>query len=126
MPKWNNVGILVAGTFMVFAQSALAAGDVENGKKVYKKCAACHSLEEGKKKVGPTLYGVFGRTSGQLEGFKFSKALVAAEIVWDETTIDAYIADPKGYIPKNRMAFAGLKKEQDRADVIAYIKENAQ
>jgi cytochrome c len=111
---------------MVFAQSALAAGDVENGKKVYKKCAACHSLEEGKKKVGPTLYGVFGRTSGQLEGFKFSKALVAAEIVWDETTIDAYIADPKGYIPKNRMAFAGLKKEQDRADVIAYIKENAQ
>ena len=79
MPKWNTVGILVAGTFMVFAQSALAAGDVENGKKVYKKCAACH-----------------------------------------------YIADPKGYIPKNRMAFAGLKKEQDRADVIAYIKENAQ
>lgn len=126
MPKWNTVGIIVAGAFMVFAQSALAAGDVENGKKVYKKCAACHSLEEGKKKVGPTLYGVFGRTSGQLEGFKFSKALVAAEIVWDETTIDAYIADPKGYIPKNRMAFAGLKKEQDRADVIAYIKENAQ
>jgi cytochrome c len=126
MPKWNTVGILVAGTFMVFAQSALAAGDVENGKKVYKKCAACHSLEEGKKKVGPSLYGVFGRTSGQLEGFKFSKAMVAAEIVWDETTIDAYIADPKGYIPKNRMAFAGLKKEQDRADVIAYIKENAQ
>lgn len=122
----NTVGIIVAGAFMVFAQSALAAGDVENGKKVYKKCAACHSLEEGKKKVGPTLYGVFGRTSGQLEGFKFSKALVAAEIVWDETTIDAYIADPKGYIPKNRMAFAGLKKEQDRADVIAYIKENAQ
>lgn len=126
MLKWNTVGIIVAGAFMVFAQSALAAGDVENGKKVYKKCAACHSLEEGKKKVGPTLYGVFGRTSGQLEGFKFSKALVAAEIVWDETTIDAYIADPKGYIPKNRMAFAGLKKEQDRADVIAYIKENAQ
>ena len=66
---------------------------------------------------------MFGRTAGTLEGFKYSKAMVESGIVWDDKTISDYMADPKGYIPKNRMAFPGLKKEADRADLIAYLKE---
>jgi cytochrome c len=66
---------------------------------------------------------VFGRTSGSVEGFKYSQAMQDAGITWDEATIDEYLADPKGYIPKNKMAFRGLAKEEERADVIAYLKE---
>ena len=114
--------LLVAGALALAGQSALAQ-DAAKGEKVYKKCKACHALEAGKKKVGPSLHGIFGRTAGTLEGFKFSKAMVDSGIVWDEKTISDYMADPKGYIPKNRMAFPGLKKEADRADLIAYLKE---
>ncbi len=111
---------------MVAGASNAAAGDVAKGEKVFKKCAACHSLEAGKRKVGPSLHGVFGRTSGTLDGFRFSKAMKNAAIVWDEKTIDEYIANPRGYIKGNRMAFAGLKKAADRENVIAYIKANTQ
>ena len=114
--------LLIAGAVALGGQSALAQ-DAAKGEKVYRKCKACHSLEAGKKKVGPSLHGVFGRTAGTLEGFKYSKAMKESGIVWDGETISAYMADPKGYIPKNRMAFPGLKKEADRADLIAYLKE---
>ncbi len=114
--------LLIAGALALGSQSALAQ-DVAKGEKVYKKCKACHALEAGKKKVGPSLHGVFGRKAGTVEGFKYSKAMVDSGIVWDAETISAYMADPKGYIPKNRMAFPGLKKEADRADLIAYLKE---
>ena len=106
------------------AGPAWADGDADNGAKVFKKCKACHTLEVGgKHRVGPNLGGMFGRTSGTAEGYKYSKAMKAAEIVWDEETVDAYLAAPRKYIPKNKMAFAGLKKASDRADVIAYLKE---
>ena len=115
--------ILAAAAITLAAGGAAAEGDAALGEKVFKKCKACHSLEAGKKKIGPSLNGVFGRTSGTVEGFKYSKAMVEAAIVWDETTVDAYLADPKGYIPKNKMAFPGVKKEADRANVIAYLME---
>lgn len=118
--------LVIAGVSLSVSTAALAAGDVAKGQKIYKKCKACHALEAGKKKIGPSLHGVFGRTSGTLEGFKFSKAMKAAAIVWDETTIAEYLASPKKYIPKNRMAFPGLKKEKDRADLIAYLKDATQ
>lgn len=102
--------------------AAQAAGDAEAGKKVYKKCAICHSLEEGKKKVGPSLHGVFGRTAGTLDGFRFSNAMKDSGIVWNEETIAAYLADPRGYIPKNKMAFPGLKKQKDLDNIIAFLK----
>ncbi len=115
--------VLVAGVIAAASHSAVAEGDVAKGEKLFKRCAACHSLEAGKKKVGPSLAGVFGRTAGTLEGFKFSKAMIASEIVWDEETIDQYLEKPKTYIPKNKMAFPGFKKPEQRADVIAYLKE---
>lgn len=101
---------------------ALAEGDAAAGEKVFKKCKACHVVDSEKNRLGPHLVGIIGRASGSVEGFKYSKAMQAAGITWDETTIAEYLADPKGYVPKNKMAFPGLKKEEDRANVIAYLK----
>ena len=119
-------GILAFTVAMALAMPlALAEGDAAAGEKVFKKCKACHVIDSDKSKLGPSLQGIFGRTSGTVASFekKYSKAMKEAAIVWDDTTIDAYLADPKGYIPKNKMAFVGLKKEADRANIIAYMKE---
>ncbi len=117
------LSVLVASVIAVASHSAAAEGDLASGEKLFKRCKACHSLEAGKKKVGPSLAGVFGRTAGTLEGFKFSKAMIASEVVWDEETIDQYLEKPKTFIPKNKMAFPGFKKPEQRADIIAYLKE---
>ncbi len=105
---------------------AHADGDAEAGKKVFKKCKACHAVgEKAKNKVGPLLNNIVGREGGVVEGFKYSKALLAKKeegLVWDEESLDTYLTKPKAFIPKGKMAFAGLKKEKDRENVIAYLK----
>lgn len=110
----------------LFSGSALAEGDAKKGKKVYNKCKACHSLKEGKKKIGPSLHGVFGRVSGTVEKFKYSKAMKEAAIEWNETTLDEYLAAPKKYVPGTKMVFVGLKKAPDRENLIAYLKDATQ
>ncbi|MEZ5933040.1 MAG: cytochrome c family protein [Alphaproteobacteria bacterium] len=105
--------------------AAVADGDAERGKKVFNKCKSCHVVDAEKNKVGPHLVGIIGRPAGAAEGFKYSDAMANSGITWDEATIAAYIADPKGYVKGNKMAFAGLKKEDDIADVVAYLKEAA-
>ena len=100
----------------------MAEGDAEAGKKVFKKCKVCHSFDPGKKKIGPHLKGVIGRKSGAVEGFKYSKAMAAADITWDEANLDEFLTKPKAFIKKTKMSFAGLKKEEQRADLIAYLK----
>ena len=111
------------------AMPALAEdGDPKKGKKVFKRCAACHVINKEKNKVGPHLVGIIDRKAGVVEKFKYSKALLKmAEgengLVWTKENLDKYLTKPKDFIKKGKMAFAGLKKEKDRANVIAYLKE---
>ena len=111
-----------AAGLLVAMSAAAMADDVEAGKKVFNKCKVCHSLAPGENKIGPSLAGVIGRPAGSVEGFKYSDAMKNSGITWNEETLDKYLADPKGFIPGNKMAFAGLKKEEDRKNVIAYLK----
>ena len=100
----------------------LAAGDSDKGEKVFRKCKACHVVDKEQNRVGPHLVGIIGRSSGAVEGFKYSKAMKDAGLTWTEENLAAYLADPRGFIKGNRMAFAGLKKEADVVNVIAYLK----
>lgn len=118
---------LTALSLIAFSPSAFAEGDVKKGEKVFKKCKACHMVgEKAKNKSGPELNNLFGRKAGGLESFKrYSKAFKAKNeegLVWTEETLDVYLKKPRDFIPKSRMSFSGLKKDQDRADIIAYLK----
>ena len=109
--------------FALSGTQVFAAGDVAAGEKVFKKCKACHVVNKEQNRTGPHLVNLFGRTAGSLEGYKkYSKAMKSSGIVWDEKTLDAYLKAPKKYVKGTRMAFAGLKKDADRANVIAYMK----
>lgn len=107
-----------------FGAPALADGDADAGAKVFNKCKACHTLEEGKNKVGPSLFGVMGRAAGAVDGFKYSSAMQESGLTWDDATMAKFLAKPKDLVAKTKMSFAGLKKEDDIENVIAYIKAN--
>lgn len=108
------------------AAPVLAEGDAANGEEVFKKCKACHAVGEGaKNKVGPMLNGVAGAEIASVDGFKYSKAFLARKeegLTWTDEELDAFLAAPKKHTKGTKMSFAGVKKEEDRADVIAYIK----
>ena len=122
----NKLALILGLTIAASAPSlALAEGDAAAGKNVYKKCMACHTADKEQNKVGPHQVGIIGRKAAAVEGFKYSDAMKAkgAEgLVWDEANFTAYMKDPKGFIPGNKMAFAGLKEDKDIADLIAYLK----
>ena len=100
----------------------LALGTIEHGKKVFKKCSACHVVAKGgKNKIGPVLHGVLGRKSGAISDYKYSKALIAHGKVWSYEEMNSYLLKPQAHIKGTKMAFAGLKKEKDRASVILYM-----
>lgn len=107
-----------------FGAPAMADGDADAGKKVFNKCKACHTLEEGKNKVGPSLHGVIGRPAGSIEGFKYSSAMKESGLTWDEATLAKFLTKPKALVAKTKMTFPGLKKEDDIENVIAYLKAN--
>jgi cytochrome c len=103
--------------------NAQAEGDATRGAQAYRACAACHSLHPDRNMTGPSLAGVWHRKAGSLASFRrYSPALKEADIVWDERTLDPWLANPAHFLPGNRMTFPGIKDEQARADLIAYLK----
>ena len=101
--------------------TAALAGDVKAGKKVFKKCKACHKMKAGKNGVGPHLVGMIGREAGAVEGFKYSKAMAGSGLVWDAETLTGFLTKPKKYLKGTKMTFNGLKKPADIEKVLAYI-----
>ena len=104
----------------------LALGNLEQGKKVFKKCAACHSInQDGGNKIGPALYAVVGRTVGSVSDYKYSKALASYGKEWTFEELNGFLLKPSKWIKGNKMGFAGLKKDKERASVILYLNENS-
>jgi len=104
----------------------LALGDVDSGKKVYKKCAACHSIaQDGGNKIGPNLYNVVSRATGSISDYKYSKALASYGKEWTFEELNGFLIKPSTWIKGNKMGFAGLKKDEDRASVILYLNQNS-
>jgi cytochrome c len=121
----SALSIITFTAAVALAGPALADGDAAKGEKVFNKCKACHTVEAGKNKVGPSLHNIIGRAAGAVEGFKYSKGMAefGASHSWDEDTLSSYLEKPKDVVPGTKMAFVGLKKEDDREDVIAYLKQ---
>ena len=123
--------IFVAGFALVMAGSASFAqeavvGDAAAGEAIFKRCAGCHAIGEGAQhRVGPHLNDVFGRVAGSLPDYNYSPAMKEAGangVVWEESTLTPFLADPRGYIPGTKMSFPGIKDPQQLADVIAYLR----
>ena len=96
-------------------------GDPAAGKTAFGKCAPCHSVKEGENKIGPSLYGVVGRPSHSIETLNYSAPMKAYDVTWDVPTLDHYLVDPRAVVPGTKMIFIGLKKDDERANVIAYL-----
>jgi cytochrome c len=116
--------VLILALILAAVPAAQAAGDAAKGEKAFRMCAACHTADAATNRVGPYLKGVVGRKPGSVEGYNYSPAMKAKGegLVWDEANLDAYLTSPKDFVPNNKMAFAGVKKPDDRADIIAYLK----
>ncbi len=112
---------LIAFALLAYALPACAEGDAAAGKIVFAKCGICHSVKEGENKIGPSLHGVVGRASHSVAGFNYSEPMKAYSVTWDEATLDHYLIDPRATVPGTRMIFVGLKKEDERANLIAYL-----
>ena len=123
--KWARAAatfVLVGLSLFGMTTSALAAGDATKGGDVAKRCMICHTFDNGgANKVGPNLFGVVGRTAGSVSGYNYSTAMKGAGFKWTEENLSAYLADPKVKVPGNKMAFAGLSKPDQIADLIAYL-----
>jgi len=131
--KWFLAAAMSVSFVAVTAGSSFAATDstaqcdLKLGKKISKKCKICHTFNEGgKKKVGPNLFHVFGRAAGSTDGFKYSKAMKAkgAEgLVWNAETLNIFLTKPKKFVPKTRMSFPGIKKDDKRAALLCWLEQ---
>ena len=121
----NSVGQAKAES-QIDISALLALGDVDSGKKVFKKCAACHSIaQSGGNKIGPKLYNIIGRAAGSISDYKYSKALASYGKEWTFEELNSFLIKPSTWIKGNKMGFAGLKKDEDRASVILYLNQNS-
>ena len=111
------IGICVGGV------ADVGVADVEPGTRAFRACVACHALAPGRHMTGPSLADIWGKTAGSVPGFnRYSQALKRSEVVWDEGTLDAWLANPKAFIPANRMRFPGIESPEVRASLIALLK----
>lgn len=99
------------------------SGDPAAGKKIFVRCVACHATEAGVNKIGPSLHGILGRKAGTVPNFSYSKANLASGIVWDEQVLFDYLKNPQAMVKGTKMAFPGIPKPQERADLIAFIQQ---
>jgi len=113
--------ILLVSLLAADPARAQTVGDPTEGEAIYKRCQGCHSIDQNR--TGPMHRGLFGRPAGSVAGFNYSDAMKASGIVWDEATLDAFLAAPRDYVPGTRMTYAGIKDAQERADLIAYLRE---
>tara|TARA_A100001037_G_C15022621_1_gene577089 strand:+ start:262 stop:708 length:447 start_codon:yes stop_codon:yes gene_type:complete len=127
-PLRTFIAATVVSLTAIAVPTLVHAQDAAAGKKVFRRCQACHTVDEGgRNKPGPNLWGIFSSAAGtRPTGFKYSDALKKSGIVWDEATMSSFLENPRKSVPKTRMAFPGLKKAQQRDDVIAYLKSVTQ
>ncbi len=100
------------------------AGDAEKGARVWMKCRACHTIDEGgRSAIGPNLFGIIDRQSGSVEGFRYSKAMTESDVVWSEENLKAFVASPRTFMRGTKMGFAGIRSEQQIDDLLEFIEE---
>jgi cytochrome c len=115
---------VLALAFFALVPNAAGAADPKAGEAVFRKCQACHAVGEGAQtKLGPVLNGLVGRKAGTYEGYSYTDANKNSNLVWDEATLTKYLKNPKAMVPGTKMLFAGLPKDQEIEDLIAYLKE---
>src|SRR5712692_9728839 len=124
MSRLRDILLLAIGALPVIAGPALAAGDAAKGAALFRACGACHSLQPDRNMTGPSLGGFWERKAGSLKSFeRYSPALKSSDVVWDEKSLDPWLKSPSGFIPRNRMIFPGIPDSRQRADVIAFLKQ---
>ena len=115
--------VFAATAFGIIFSSNADAADAKEGKKVFRKCVACHSITKGARhKIGPNLFGIVGRPSGKAPKYTYSKAIRSANLIWDEVTLNDFIRKPKKLIKKTKMSFSGIRNDNQRANLIEYLK----
>jgi len=119
MKKYVVLAAAAAGILMALPAQA---GDAKAGEKVFRKCKSCHYVDQEKNKTGPHLVNIIGRAAGSVDGFKYSKAMKESGLTWDEATLAEFLKKPKAYVKGTKMAFAGLRKDKEIDDLIAYLK----
>ena len=113
--------VTLAAVAVLAAGAAHAEGDPAAGKVQFNKCGICHSAKQGENKIGPSLFGIVGRPSHSIDNFNYSDAMKNYNVTWDDATLDHYLVDPRAVVPGTRMIFVGLKKDDERANLIAYL-----
>lgn len=120
-----TMGVAVLATAGLAGTASAAGADAAHGKVVFARCAACHDLNTGATRLGPSLKGIVGRKAGTFGTYAYSAAMKGKGVTWNPQTLDAFLSGPTKYVPGTKMAFAGLPNAQDRADVIAYLQQAA-
>lgn len=122
--KSSLIGTIILLAYALPAQ-AQSSGDAQRGAQVFIQCKVCHSLEAGKNIIGPSLHGLLGRKAGSVPGYAYSPAMKNANVSWDDDTLSKYLADPKAFIPGDKMAFVGIKDPSKLGDLLAYLHQAA-